>query len=87
MFPWRSFAIGRSLSELHRSLGDSSLQAIKTITQPLRIAMVFTGQGAQWPAMGHELIESFPIYRHCLEQCEQHLRSFGAKWSLLGKQR
>lgn len=85
MFPWRSFAIGRSIAELQDFLDDCSRQATRIINQPLRIAMVFTGQGAQWPRMGHELIEAFPVFRDSLEQCEQHLRSFGATWSLLGK--
>lgn len=47
-----------------------------------RIGMVFTGQGAQWYAMGRELLTSYPVFRRAIEEAEGHLHSFGAKWSL-----
>lgn len=48
-----------------------------------RIGMVFTGQGAQWYAMGRELLISYPVFRRSIEAAEAHLRSLGADWSLL----
>ncbi|OTB05896.1 hypothetical protein M426DRAFT_10039 [Hypoxylon sp. CI-4A] len=48
-----------------------------------RIGMVFTGQGAQWYAMGRELLTSYPVFRRSIEESEAHLRALGAKWSLL----
>jgi acyl transferase domain-containing protein/NADPH:quinone reductase-like Zn-dependent oxidoreductase/SAM-dependent methyltransferase len=48
-----------------------------------RIGMVFTGQGAQWYAMGRELLASYPIFRRSIEEAEAHLRALGADWSLL----
>ncbi|KAL9094755.1 MAG: hypothetical protein Q9165_003026, partial [Trypethelium subeluteriae] len=47
-----------------------------------RIGMVFTGQGAQWYAMGRELIEAYPLFRSALQEAERYLREFGADWSL-----
>lgn len=47
-----------------------------------RIGMVFTGQGAQWYAMGRELLTSYPVFGRTIEEAEAHLHSFGAKWSL-----
>ncbi|KAM0342042.1 hypothetical protein ACHAPU_009770 [Fusarium lateritium] len=48
---------------------------------------VFTGQGAQWPAMGRELIQSSPIFRRVLAECEAVLVELPEKdrpqWSLL----
>ena len=48
-----------------------------------RIGMVFTGQGAQWYAMGRELLTSYPVFRRSIEEAEVHLRALGADWSLL----
>ncbi|KAF4988362.1 hypothetical protein FGRMN_9809 [Fusarium graminum] len=48
---------------------------------------VFTGQGAQWPAMGRELIQSSLVFRRVLEECEAVLADLPEKdrpqWSLL----
>lgn len=48
-----------------------------------RIGMVFTGQGAQWYAMGRELLTSYPVFRRSIQEAEAHLRALGADWSLL----
>jgi len=42
--------------------------------EPLRIGMLFTGQGAQYPGMARELFEMQPGFRHELEQCDALLR-------------
>ncbi|KAL6231430.1 hypothetical protein BDW75DRAFT_247894 [Aspergillus navahoensis] len=39
------------------------------------IIFVFTGQGAQWPAMGKALIESFVVFRKSIQQLDQALHS------------
>lgn len=51
----------------------------------LQIGFVFTGQGAQWHAMGRELCEShgYPIYRASLDRADRYLQKLGAKWSLV----
>jgi acyl transferase domain-containing protein/NADPH:quinone reductase-like Zn-dependent oxidoreductase/ubiquinone/menaquinone biosynthesis C-methylase UbiE len=51
-------------------------------TQP-RIGMVFTGQGAQWNAMGRELLTEYPVFRQSIDEADTHLRDIGATWSLL----
>lgn len=46
---------------------------------------VFTGQGAQWPRMGAELIQSSQMARDLVRQLDQHLSSLGSDapaWSL-----
>ena len=47
------------------------------------IGFVFTGQGAQWSAMGRELLH-YTIFEETLEQADHILLGFGAKWSLIG---
>ncbi|KAF2019472.1 putative polyketide synthase [Aaosphaeria arxii CBS 175.79] len=70
---------------------DAAIQALDTprfkpARRPAnspRIGMIFTGQGAQWYAMGRELLSSYPIFRQSIDEAEAHLRAFGAKWSLI----
>lgn len=53
-------------------------------TESPRLGFIFTGQGAQWNAMGRELYEHYPIFQATMDACEECLVSFGASFSLLG---
>lgn len=59
----------------------------KKSSQPPKIGIVFTGQGAQWSQMGNELLETFPWTRSILEDLDQVLRSQQdpPKWSLVAE--
>lgn len=46
-----------------------------------RLALVFTGQGAQWPSMGLDLRAQFPVFGESCEAAFAHLRGLGAEWS------
>jgi len=46
------------------------------------LVFVFTGQGAQWWAMGQELLEREPVFRKALEEIDEHLQPL-AGWSLV----
>ncbi len=50
----------------------------------LPIAFVFTGQGAQWPQMGKELIEEFPSFRRTIQDLDAVLQTLpnGPSWTL-----
>lgn len=50
-----------------------------------RIGFVFTGQGAQWHAMGRELYgpQGFPAFAAALNRADRYLRKLGAEWSLV----
>ncbi|XP_014554673.1 hypothetical protein COCVIDRAFT_39421 [Bipolaris victoriae FI3] len=53
------------------------------------VLAVFTGQGAQWPGMGQELLQRSPVFRATIEECEAILQSLPAgeapSWSLIGE--
>ncbi|KAK3984635.1 hypothetical protein QBC44DRAFT_10438 [Cladorrhinum sp. PSN332] len=50
-----------------------------------RIGFVFTGQGAQWPQMGRELLRNFPKAKETIRYLDQLLQSMSnpPSWSLL----
>ncbi|WP_406164082.1 type I polyketide synthase [Streptomyces canus] len=73
-----SLVTTRSLFE-HRAVvldGDWD-HPITGQTTPGRLAMLFTGQGAQHPGMGRELHDTFPAYAHAFDtavtELDQHL--------------
>ncbi|KAI1077856.1 hypothetical protein F5B20DRAFT_550573 [Whalleya microplaca] len=46
---------------------------------------IFTGQGAQWPSMGRNLIHHSPLFRESITRCEKSLSTLGEdapSWSL-----
>lgn len=46
------------------------------------VTFVFSGQGAQWHAMGLELMETSPVFRQSMLAMEDQLRHQGCEWSL-----
>lgn len=77
----RSFIVG-SHKALLLSLDQNASRARKA-SDDVRVAFVFTGQGAQWFAMGRELITSESCFRDSLVASDRILKSFGASWSLI----
>ena len=82
-FPWKTAVSAGSVDSLLSLLRDEDLKFSKT-TKPPTIAFVFTGQGAQWNAMGRQLFTAYPVYRESIERSSRKLRAIGAPWDLLG---
>ena len=72
-----------SIQELQSSLKELNYSAPKA-SGTTRLAFIFTGQGAQWPRMGRELLATYPVFKNTVEAADKHMRSLGATWSLLG---
>ena len=72
-----------SITQLCASLSGSGLSFTKSCVNP-QLVYVFTGQGAQWFAMGRELIKEYPVFRTAIARAEAYLKSLGASWSLHG---
>ncbi|PTB35859.1 hypothetical protein M441DRAFT_178876 [Trichoderma asperellum CBS 433.97] len=81
-FQWRSYYLSNSLGDLAQKLAtDSSLlKPVRTRGVP-NIGFVFTGQGAQWYAMGRELLV-FSTFKESLESASRYMQELGSPWSL-----
>ena len=66
-------------------LDESSFVMGKKSPGPPRIGFIFTGQGAQWPQMGKDLLQFFPWTRSILEELDGVLQSLSdpPKWSFI----
>lgn len=85
MFPWVAaypVPITQSLDSVSKILETPKFRPSRPSQRP-RIGMVFTGQGAQWYAMGRELITTYPVFKASLEEADGYLRELGADWSLI----
>lgn len=84
VWPWKAAFSATSLSQLAEAVRSDSVRFTRS-PRAKGLGFVFTGQGAQWYAMGRELIERYPIFQRSLDLADQHLRVLGASWSLSGE--
>lgn len=83
--PWKSFTIAGSLREALTSLEHPATKPVRSAnSRKVRLAFIFTGQGAQWYAMGRELFDQ-PTFRKSIKDADSYLKEIGATWSLTGK--
>jgi len=48
---------------------------------PPNIIMVFTGQGAQWPLMGRELLQSNATFKTSIQDMDKHLKGIKSEYT------
>ena len=80
--PWRCSVIASNSHDLESSLIQRNFQMNRASTD-IRLTYLFTGQGAQWFAMGRELISTQPRFRKSLIRSDQILQGLGATWGLV----
>ena len=81
-FPWVVATSAVSSSELIAALESKQCKPNHASTVP-RIGFVFNGQGAQWHAMGRELLTAYPVFREAILQADRCIHEFGAAWSVM----
>lgn len=81
IFDFRSFAVAPSLRELSTKI-EGGLPRFKRTSRRPNAAFVFTGQGAQWPAMGRELLSN-AVFRASVGRSNAILEREGCKWDVV----
>ncbi|KAH7327102.1 beta-ketoacyl synthase domain-containing protein [Rhexocercosporidium sp. MPI-PUGE-AT-0058] len=72
----------RGSSELIPALAGNEITPSRSTKEP-RIGFVFTGQGAQWHAMGRELLDAYPVFAATMEKIDRYLFELGADFSMI----
>jgi acyl transferase domain-containing protein len=83
ILPYKTAVLASSVSQLIDAVGGDDTKYSKATKIP-SLGFVFTGQGAQWHAMGRDLIAEYSVFRSSLVTASKYLKMFGASWSLLG---
>ncbi|KAF5023550.1 hypothetical protein F66182_4417 [Fusarium sp. NRRL 66182] len=71
----------------HRHFAMVNNGTVETVSPPTRVksgeapnvVMVFTGQGAQWPQMGLELLQSNAVFLSSIQSLDQHLQEMAGQ--------
>ncbi|GCB20597.1 lovastatin diketide synthase LovF [Aspergillus awamori] len=79
-FPWRSFTVCSDPGEI--ASGEVDIAPAVRSSQRPRLALVFTGQGAQHYAMGRQLMQ-YDVYASSMRTADQYLKTLGCPWSLV----
>ena len=79
---WKSFTVAGSMAKLS-NLKQQISKAVRSMSDR-KLGFIFTGQGAQWPQMGQELLD-FPTFKNSIRSSETVLESLGCSWSIIGR--
>lgn len=77
---WRAFSVVEEGVASKLQVATGRTNPVRVCSNPL-VAFIFTGQGAQYPGMGRQLL-IFPQFRQSIMNSEQCLRHMGCEWSL-----
>lgn len=79
---WRLAMAAGSSQDLTAALSNPDLVPVRAPKRAPEIAFVYTGQGAQWYAMGRELMDAYPVFARTMDAADSLLKDFGADYSL-----
>lgn len=78
---WKASCFAENAVELRDCVSNlTGEHATRPIDSP-RIALVFTGQGAQWPRMGIEMLTR-PVFSESITKSAAYLTELGCDWNL-----
>ncbi|KAK7214382.1 hypothetical protein V2G26_002385 [Clonostachys chloroleuca] len=73
--PWRAFALVNESDNLATSTPN------RASSEGGKVAMIFTGQGAQYAGMGRELLH-YPVFRQTMQKVNDVFAKLGCNWSI-----
>jgi acyl transferase domain-containing protein/NADPH:quinone reductase-like Zn-dependent oxidoreductase len=79
---YRAFAVASSLSELATELAATAPKRSRSSRTNTDLLFVFTGQGAQWAAMGAQLMCQ-PVFAQSVQESRRFLVEYGCEWDAL----
>jgi acyl transferase domain-containing protein len=82
LLPLRLSVVASTPDELVSTLESKNLRITK-LPHSVSVAFIFTGQGAQWYAMGRELLGISSAFKDSILQSDKLIQSFGSEWSLV----
>ncbi|RDL31106.1 uncharacterized protein BP5553_09895 [Venustampulla echinocandica] len=82
VFNWAAAYPASTSSALANALISNRFKPTRS-SDSTRIGFVFTGQGAQWYAMGRELINAYPVFKTVILQADACIKKLGSHWSIL----
>ncbi|OLN84398.1 Lovastatin diketide synthase LovF 12 [Colletotrichum chlorophyti] len=83
LMPWRISCVASDRQQLLESLNKvAKTNSATKIPSNVSINFVFTGQGAQWPQMGQELL-NVEVFKASIARSRDSLRQLGASWDLV----
>ncbi|KUI73219.1 Polyketide synthase-nonribosomal peptide synthetase [Cytospora mali] len=86
-FKQRGYIVaGKADLQERLTTADSSLRLGRGQIAPVDYGFVFTGQGAQWPQMGKELLDEFPIFAAAIAEMDSVLAALphAPSWTIGG---
>ncbi|KAJ5151089.1 Acyl transferase/acyl hydrolase/lysophospholipase [Penicillium canariense] len=82
MLPWKAVVTASTAKQLVWNLDESKFFKTTRTTEAPELSFVFTGQGAQYQAMGRALMV-YPVFRDSLGDASEYIRRLGSPWSLI----
>ncbi|KAM4056365.1 acyl transferase domain-containing protein [Hirsutella rhossiliensis] len=80
--PWRVAVATSTFTQVAKVLSGSTIAPKRAGSTP-RLAFAYTGQGAQWAKMGHQLLQSHPVFADTVKAASDFLDRLRADFSLL----
>ncbi|GME26749.1 beta-ketoacyl synthase [Neofusicoccum parvum] len=78
-FPWTFAVAAESVEELNEAISDPTRTTCPTSVPT--VGFLFTGNGAQWYAMGRELL-AYPVFKESVELASDFIASLRCPWSV-----
>jgi len=84
MLDWRFAFVANQYKDIIGATQDVNANgSLQQISLEFRVAFLFTGQGAQWYAMGRELLMTYSRFRESIFTSASVLQELGASWYLV----